>query len=66
MLYSQPHSKSSILWNIAESCAIQQLSGRALRRLPVIVLSDRIQGACSIGKALEGMKRHLEVTEKMD
>ncbi|KAI5810196.1 ATPase family associated with various cellular activities-domain-containing protein [Peziza echinospora] len=63
MLYSQPHSNSSILWNIAESCATQKASGRALRRLPVVLLADSIQGACSIGAALEDMKKHLEVLE---
>ncbi|KAF8426417.1 P-loop containing nucleoside triphosphate hydrolase protein [Tirmania nivea] len=53
MLYSQPGASSSKLWDIAKECAKRSLSGRALKKLPVLMHAEWIQQAtCSIDEAL--------------
>ncbi|RPB24885.1 P-loop containing nucleoside triphosphate hydrolase protein [Terfezia boudieri ATCC MYA-4762] len=53
MLYSQPGASSSKLWDIAKECAKRSLSGRSLKKLPILMHAGWIQQAtCSIDEAL--------------
>jgi len=53
MLYSQPSASSSKLWGIAKECAKRGLSGRALKKLPVLMHAEWIQQVtCSMDEAL--------------
>ena len=56
MLYSQPDASSSKLWDIAKECGKRSLSGRALKKLPILMHAEWIQQAtCSIDEALEAL-----------
>ncbi|KAF8449865.1 P-loop containing nucleoside triphosphate hydrolase protein [Terfezia claveryi] len=53
MLYSEPCASSSKLWDIAKECAKRSLSGRSLKKLPILMHAGWIQQAtCSIDEAL--------------
>lgn len=43
MLYSEPDIVSSKLWGIAQDCAERGLSGRSLKKLPLIIHAEWIQ-----------------------
>ena len=58
MLYSQPGASSSKLWGIAKECAKRSLSGRALKKLPILMHAEWIQQAtCSIDEALGALHK---------
>lgn len=43
MLYSEPNVSSSKLWGIAHDCARKGLSGRSLKKLPLVMHAEWLQ-----------------------
>lgn len=56
MLYSQPDASSSRLWTIAKECTHRGLSGRALKKLPILMYAEWIQqNSSSMDEALDAL-----------
>ncbi|GAO47163.1 AAA-domain-containing protein [Saitoella complicata NRRL Y-17804] len=57
-LYSQPNAPASVLYNVASECQGIGMSGRALRRLPVLAHARYLQGMGSrVEHCLEALGR---------
>lgn len=60
MLYSEPDISSSKLWSIAQDCARKGLSGRSLKKLPLMMHAEWIQRDCyDLDEAIHALQKCL-------